>query len=111
MNGNGVFSRDNPLSLILRILARSIFRQGILSSYRKAYWKPLVQILTGWYGNPLKLTMGITILLSGQHFINYAKEVAAGFDDGIRRLAASRSPPACAAELGISPSHRRASGR
>ena len=47
--------------------------------------------------------MGITILLSGQHFIKYAKEVAAGLDDIIRRLATSGSQAECAAELSISP--------
>lgn len=92
-----------PAWLTLRILAHSMFRQGILSSYRRAYWKFLRQILTRWYGNPPKLTMGITILLSGQHFIKYAQEVAAGLDDGIRRLAAGRSQAECAAEPGTSP--------
>ena len=29
-------------------LFRSIFHQGILSSYRRAYWKFLLQILTRW---------------------------------------------------------------
>lgn len=75
-----------PLSLTLAILIRSMFRQGFLSSYRRAYWKFLWQVLTHWYRNPPKLTLGITLLLSGHHFIQYAKEVAAGLDDDFRRL-------------------------
>jgi hypothetical protein len=81
-----------PLSLTLGILGHSIFRQGILSSYRRAYWKFLFQILGRWFRNPVKLSMGITILLSGHHFIKYAKVVAAELDDQCRKVAAQ--PPA-----------------
>src|SRR5580704_4826991 len=54
-----------PLLLTLCILARSMVSQGIFSSYRRAYWKFLWQILSQWAQNPPKLAMGITILLSG----------------------------------------------
>ena len=37
----------------------------------------LVQILARWLRNPPKLVMGMTILLSGHHFIKYAQDVAA----------------------------------
>ena len=47
-----------PFFLTLGTLARSMFRQGILSSYRRAYWKFLLQILTRWSRNPPKLTLG-----------------------------------------------------
>jgi radical SAM superfamily enzyme YgiQ (UPF0313 family) len=77
-----------PFRLMLGILARSIFRQGILSSYRRAYWKFLWQILTRWSGNPPKLSMGITILLSGHHFINYAQDVADELEAVSRKLTA-----------------------
>ena len=79
-----------PLSLTLGILVCSIFRQGILSSYRKAYWKFLRRILTCWYGNPPKLSMGFTILLSGHHFIKYAREVAAALEAQSQKLAAEQ---------------------
>ena len=48
----------HPFLLMLGILVRSIFRQGILSSYRRAYWKFLLQILTRWSRNPPKLSHG-----------------------------------------------------
>jgi len=69
-----------PVSLWLGILVRSIFRQGILSSYRREYWKFLFQVITRWSRNPPKLSMGITMLLSGHHFIKYAQDVAAGLE-------------------------------
>jgi radical SAM superfamily enzyme YgiQ (UPF0313 family) len=79
-----------PFSLMLGILVRSIFRQGILSSYRRAYWKFLLQILTRWSRNPPKLVMGMTILLSGHHFIKYAQDVAAALEAQSQKLAAQQ---------------------
>jgi radical SAM superfamily enzyme YgiQ (UPF0313 family) len=79
-----------PLSLVLGVLARSIFRQGILSSYRREYWKFLLQILTRWSRNPPKLSMGLGLLLSGHHFIKYALDVATQLEVESRRLAAEQ---------------------
>jgi radical SAM superfamily enzyme YgiQ (UPF0313 family) len=76
-----------PLSLVLGVLVRSIFRQGILSSYRREYWKFLLQILTRWSRNPPKLSMGIGLLLSGHHFIKYAQDVATELETELRKLA------------------------
>lgn len=90
-----------PLSLTLGILVRSMFRQGILSSYRRAYWKFLFQILGRWSRNPVKLTMGITLLLSGHHFIRYANAVAAELEDQCRKVAAPQPAEACAPSLGL----------
>ncbi len=77
---------EYPLRPILGILARSIFRQGILSSYRKSYWKFLFQLLSKWSGDSPKFSMGITILLSGNHFIRYAKNLAVHLDSGLSKL-------------------------
>jgi radical SAM superfamily enzyme YgiQ (UPF0313 family) len=61
---------------ILTILARSIWYQGLRSSYRKAYWKFFLKIL-GRYGlNRPKFWLAATIMISGHHFIPYADEVA-----------------------------------
>jgi radical SAM superfamily enzyme YgiQ (UPF0313 family) len=81
---------SRPFFLTLGTLARSIFRQGILSSYRRAYWKFLLQILTRWSRNPPKLVMGMTILLSGHHFIKYAQDVAAALEAQTQKLAAQQ---------------------
>ena len=80
-----------PLSVTLGILGRSMLRQGVLSSYRKAYWKFMLQILAHWSRNPPKLSMGITLLLSGHHFISYANSVAAQLESELRRLGADEA--------------------
>jgi radical SAM superfamily enzyme YgiQ (UPF0313 family) len=61
---------------IVGILARSIWHQGVLSSYRKSYWKFLVKTFGRYAFNPPKRFMAFTIMISGQHFIPYAREVA-----------------------------------
>jgi len=89
-----------PFLLALGILVRSIFRQGILSSYRRAYWKFLWQILTCWSRNPPKLVMGMTILLSGHHFIKYAQDVAAALEAQSQKLAAQQPTATCGPSFG-----------
>jgi radical SAM superfamily enzyme YgiQ (UPF0313 family) len=71
-------SKDGQsVSTIVGTAIRSILHQGILSSYRRAYWTFLMRLLGRWSFNPPKLTLGFTILLSGHHFISYAKNVVA----------------------------------
>ena len=38
-----------PFSLMIGILVRSIFHQGILWSHRRQYWKFILHILTRWH--------------------------------------------------------------
>ena len=64
-----------PLLPTLGIVVRSIVHQGILSSYRKAYWKFLLRLAARWSLNPPKFSLGFAILLSGHHFIRYARNV------------------------------------
>ena len=90
-----------PWSLTLRILLHSMLRQGILSSYRTAYWKFLFQVLARWSRNPVKLTMGITILLSGHHFIKYAKGVAADLEEKGQKLAVEQAAVPLASALDL----------
>ena len=61
-------------------------RQGFLSSYRKAYWKFLLRIHAHWLFQPAKLSLGFAMLLSGHHFISYAKTVAAQLEGELNRL-------------------------
>jgi radical SAM superfamily enzyme YgiQ (UPF0313 family) len=67
---------DLPMSYNLRLLANSMWMQGVKSSYRGAYWKFLGRILRNYINNPAKLWMGSMILLAGHHFLIYAHEVA-----------------------------------
>jgi hypothetical protein len=69
------------------IMARSIWQQGLRSSYRKAYWKFLLRTL-GRYGmNRSKLWLGATILISGNHFIPYAGDVVRKIEGEVLRAA------------------------
>jgi len=74
---------------ILKILARSIMHQGIRSSYRKAYWKFFLKILGRYAFNRPKIWMGFTMLISGQHFIPYATEVARQIDAEMLKIEAA----------------------
>lgn len=60
---------------IFRIVLRSIWLQGLRSSYRRAYWKYFFQLVSRYLFNPPKLWLGFTMLISGNHFIPYTKEV------------------------------------
>jgi radical SAM superfamily enzyme YgiQ (UPF0313 family) len=75
---------DLPMSYNLRLLVRSIWTQGVRSSYRGAYWKFLWRILRNYTNNPAKLWMGSMILLAGHHFLIYAHEVANELAGAIR---------------------------
>jgi len=64
-----------PLRPLLGIIVRSIVHQGILSSYRKAYWKFLLRLVARWPLDPPKFSLGFAMLLSGHHFIRYARSL------------------------------------
>ncbi len=68
------------------ILIRSIWRQGIRSSYRREYWMFLGKLLRRWGSHPQKLWLGFTILISGHHFFGYAGQVVAELDEEIRNI-------------------------
>lgn len=82
-----------PVSLgtKLGIVCRSVLHQGILSSYRKAYWKFLWRLLVHWRFNAQKFGLGFAMLLSGHHFIRYARKVVVQLDSELDRLPAERS--------------------
>jgi radical SAM superfamily enzyme YgiQ (UPF0313 family) len=67
---------DLPMSYNLRLLASSMWTQGIKSGYRGAYWRFLGTVIRNYWNNPSKLWMGSMILLSAQHFLIYARHVA-----------------------------------
>lgn len=73
-----------------RILARSIWRQGLRSSYRRAYWKFFLKIFTRFALNRTKLWIGVTILISGLHFIPYADELARKVESELERARQAR---------------------
>ena len=60
----------------LCLLARSMWTQGVRSSYRGAYWRFLGRLARNYINDPVKLWMGTMILLAGNHFLLFAREVA-----------------------------------
>ena len=74
-----------PFRPLLGIVLRSIIHQGILSSYRKAYWKFLLRLVGRWSLNPPKFSLGFAILLSGHHFIRYSKSVVHELESQLAR--------------------------
>ena len=83
-----------PLLVTLGILIRSVVHQGILSSYRKAYWKFLVRLVARWSLNPPKFSLGFAILLSGHHFIRYARTLVAQLEAELGKLHAKEATAA-----------------
>ena len=84
-----------PFSYNLRILAASMWTQGVKSGYRRAYWGFLGTLIRRFALNDAKMWMGIMVLLSAQHFLVYAREVADELASDCRKLeeeAAARIP-------------------
>jgi radical SAM superfamily enzyme YgiQ (UPF0313 family) len=77
-----------------RTLIQSIVRQGLRSTYRREYWKYLLQLFTRWRRHPLKLWQGFVMLISAHHFLLYARDVIDEFDQQLRSRAASEALPA-----------------
>ena len=67
-------------------MLRSIWQQGIKSSYRIPYWKYVFRILSHYALNPPKIWMAATIMISGHHFIPYSREVVAKIEREIARV-------------------------
>ena len=65
-----------PLAYNLRILAASMWTQGVKSGYRRAYWEFLWKLIRNFARDDTRMWMGIMVLLSAHHFLIYAREVA-----------------------------------
>jgi radical SAM superfamily enzyme YgiQ (UPF0313 family) len=80
------------LSYELPVLFASIWKQGIRSSYRLAYWRFLGLLIWRWSREPAKLWMGFTVLLSAHHFVIYAHQVADELERECKSLEAAAAP-------------------
>jgi radical SAM superfamily enzyme YgiQ (UPF0313 family) len=67
---------EMPLSYNLRLLASSMWTQGVKSGYRRAYWEFLGALTRRYWNDPAKMWMGSMLLLSAHHFLVYARQVA-----------------------------------
>jgi Domain of unknown function (DUF4070) len=59
----------------LRVLFKSVWRQGVMSGYRRDYWRFLGRLMLRCGLNPQKRRLGFELALSGHHFIRYARNV------------------------------------
>ncbi len=86
-----------PLAYNLRVLAGSVWTQGLRSSYKREYWDFLYQLLRRFSREPAKLWLGFMVLLSANHFLIYSREVAENLEQESlsieAREAASPRPP------------------
>jgi len=64
------------LLYLLRVLLKSVWKQGVLSGYRRAYWSYMRELMLRWGRHPQKRRLGFELALSGHHFIRYARQVA-----------------------------------
>jgi len=87
-------ARQPAMGSIIKIMLRSIWHQGLRSSYRRAYWKYLLEIVARYSLNRAKLWLGATILISGHHFIPYAREVVRQIEEEILKLGNEPQPTA-----------------
>jgi len=53
-----------------------MWRQGVRSGYKRAYWKFLWLMAWNWSRQPAKMWLGFMVLLSAHHFVIYARQVA-----------------------------------
>lgn len=75
-----------PLSYNLRLLAASMWTQGVRSGYRRAYWEFLWKLVRKYVRDDTRMWMGMMILLSAHHFLIYAREVADELERECRAL-------------------------
>jgi radical SAM superfamily enzyme YgiQ (UPF0313 family) len=60
----------------VRLLASSIWTQGVKSGYRRAYWGFLGTLVKRYWNNPAKMWIGLSLLLTAQHFLIYSRQVS-----------------------------------
>ena len=76
----GQATPDTAASRDLRLLAKSIWIQGVRSGYRRAYWGFLWTMFRRYRADPVKFTMGMGLLVAAHHFLIYANQVADELD-------------------------------
>jgi len=92
----GQVDPDAPLWHELRLMASSMWNQGVRSYYRREYWAFLGEIVRRYRNNPLKLGRGLSLLVAAHHFLIYARQVAEELEhqcDKARKVEGSASSP------------------
>jgi hypothetical protein len=95
---------DAPLWHELRLMASSLWIQGVMSSYRREYWAFLGTIVHRYRKNPVKLGRGLSLLVSAHHFLIYARQVV---DELERECTKAREVTDAASTRGLLPTVSR----
>jgi len=90
-----------PRLNVVAVLGRSFVKQGLLSSYRREYWKFLFAVVRRWRGQRKRLWLGFSMLIAAHHFLRYAQQVAAELDLELERLDAADAAGAPAVPVGV----------
>lgn len=67
---------DTEVMYDVRLLAVSVWTQGVKSGYRREYWQFLCTLVYRYWSSPAKMWMGLSLLLTAQHFLIYSRQVA-----------------------------------
>jgi radical SAM superfamily enzyme YgiQ (UPF0313 family) len=73
------------LRYVLTVLLKSVWKQGVLSRHRGAYWRFMRSLMMRWGLDAQKRRLGFELALSGHHFIGYARQVADALETESRR--------------------------
>ncbi len=65
-----------PWAYQIRLFCTSMWKQGVRSDYRLAYWRFLSTLVFRWSRQPARMWLGFMVLLSAHHFLNYARQAA-----------------------------------
>jgi radical SAM superfamily enzyme YgiQ (UPF0313 family) len=82
----------HSLLYLLSVMFKSVWRQGVLSGYRRAYWHFLGRLVMRWGLIPQKRALGFELALSAHHFIRYAQQVAETMEAESRRANQATRP-------------------
>jgi hypothetical protein len=91
------------LRYLLTVLLKSVWKQGVLSRYRGAYWHFMRRLMMRWGLNPQKRRLGFELALSGHHFIRYARQVADALEAESRRAVRFMHPGCVPQPDGLAP--------
>ena len=80
------------LLYLLRVLLKSVWKQGVLAGYRRAYWRYMRRLMLRWGLHPQKRRLGFELALSGHHFIRYVRHVAETLEAEGRRAIQFKHP-------------------
>ena len=75
-----------PFMYNVKVFFSSIWKQGVTSNYRLAYWRFLWLVIRKWSSNPAKMWLGFMVLMSANHFLKYAKVVADDLEKHVLQL-------------------------